>query len=265
MSDEHDFLKGLDPAMSLRPGVNLKLEGSNPDDTRYQALRELLKAEDTTSTQVKALAEKVSNAIDDGALITEILENSEAVKTQFPDTGLGQRMQQIARVIAARSVLGLDRRQIFAVRHGGFDTHENQLKGHNNRLKELSDAMAAFYNATVELNLANQVTTFTVSDFGRNIRANENEGTDHGWGGHSFVMGGAVKGGNFYGKYPSIEVGGPDDIDRNSKDRGTLLPRISVDQYGSTIAAWYGLDDNARRAIFPHLGRFDDHDLGFMT
>jgi uncharacterized protein (DUF1501 family) len=195
-----------------------------------------------------------------------VLGNSNAVTTVFPNTGIGNQLRQVARIIAARDTLGLGNRQIFYVQMGGFDTHSNQLTSHANLMKNLSEAMKAFYDATIELAVEPQVTTFTLSEFGRTIRNNQGDtntpgslpGTDHGWGSHHFVMGGAVRGGRIYGRFPSLAIGGPNEV------FGGLLPELSVDQYGATLAKWFTLDDTAINDVFINLNRFDNKNLGFI-
>ncbi len=112
--------------------------------------------------------------------------------------------------------------------------------------------------------MSQQVTTFTLSDFARTFVPNGNTGTDHAWGGHHFVMGGSVKGGDFYGRYPVLAPNGPDDTDSGSGARGRWIPTTSVDQYAATLASWYGLGAADMAAVFPNLGRFETTNLGFV-
>ena len=153
--------------------------------------------------------------------------------------------------------LGL-KRQIFFVGVGGFDLHGGQVTGHGPLLAELSGAMKSFYDATVELGVANQVTTFTASDFGRTYIPNAG-GTDHGWGNHQFIMGGAVQGGDIYGQMMSLAVNGPDDT-----DRGRWIPSTSVDEYSATLATWFGVSASNLPVVLPNIGRFAKPNLGFM-
>jgi uncharacterized protein (DUF1501 family) len=127
-------------------------------------------------------------------------------------------------------------------------------------LRQVGDAMAAFYNATVELGVAGNVTTFTESDFGRTLQPS-GSGTDHGWGNHQLVMGGAVRGGNVYGNFPFPALGGPDDAGA----RGALIPSTSLDQFGATLARWFGVGAAQMATVFPNLGAFATADLGFLT
>jgi uncharacterized protein (DUF1501 family) len=189
-----------------------------------------------------------------------------------PDTGLvevnpmAQQLQAVARMIAARGTLGMTR-QVFFVSGDDFDTHDGQPQRHAVNMARLSHALAYFDTALQRMGVANQVTTFTASDFGRGFISN-GAGTDHGWGGHHFVMGGAVRGGDIYGTFPVY--GTPDRTGNfNSPDQvtnGAMLPAISVDQYAATMGRWFGVSDANLAAILPNLGNFDvaSRQLGFM-
>lgn len=181
-----------------------------------------------------------------------------AVNTVFDSTNsLALQMKMVARTIAARSSLG-PRRQVFMVSLGGFDTHASLLDTHPVLMGKLADAMKSFYDATVELGVADKVTAFTASDFGRTLTSNGN-GSDHGWGGHHFVLGGAVAGGRFYGTAPAVASGGPDDV-----GQGRLLPTTAVDQYAATLASWFGVSDTDLPLVLPSIGNFSTRKLGFV-
>lgn len=171
---------------------------------------------------------------------------------------LGDRLKMIAKLVAGRVPLG-NLRQVFFASTGGYDTHQTQLASHEDLMSELSSAMGAFQNALDALGMADNVLTFTSSDFTRTFTPNGNNeasaGSDHGWGGHTMVMGGPVNGGKIYGTFPQLKVGAGDDTDRN---RGRWIPSTAVDQYFAVIAKWFGVDANSMEAIFPNLGRFDD-------
>ncbi len=183
----------------------------------------------------------------------------------IPDTPLGFQLEQVARVIALRDVLGV-KRQIFFCTLGAFDTHSNQRTagGQDGLLLQFGQAMRGFWDTLGDLGVQNNVTAFTLSDFGRTFQASGSGtavGTDHGWGNHHLVMGGAVRGGNFYGAYPRLELNGPDDADF----RGRWIPTTSVEQYAATLASWYGLSPSDFPAVFPLLDRFPTPDVGFMS
>jgi uncharacterized protein (DUF1501 family) len=198
-----------------------------------------------------------STAITDGNLLSNLLNTATALNTVFPPTPTASQLAMVAKLISLAPVLGLNR-QIFFVQLPGFDLHAGQVAGHGPLLAEVSAALGAFYSATVELGVANQVTTFTASDFGRTYVPNSG-GTDHGWGSHHMIMGGAVKGGDIYGAMPSLAIGGPDDT-----GQGRWLPSTSVDEYSATLATWFGVSATNLATVLPNIGRFSSPDLGFM-
>jgi uncharacterized protein (DUF1501 family) len=176
----------------------------------------------------------------------------------FPDTGLGRQLQMAARLIGARDALGL-RRQCFFCSLGGFDTHgDDQLQRQSEAFGEIATAVAAFHAATVELGVARQATLFTASDFGRTLASN-GKGTDHGWGAHQWVVGGAVRGGRVLGRFQDLAIGGADDA-----GQGVWIPSTSVDQIGGELARWFGADTALVDEVFPHLAHFDRQALGLM-
>ena len=150
------------------------------------------------------------------------------------------------------------RRQIFFCDMQGFDTHGEQPTTHALLLRDLSQAMKAFYDATVELGVADNVTTFTQSDFGRTYK-NNGKGSDHGWGNHQFVMGGAVKGGAIYGSIPVHQINGPNDT-----TDGRWIPTIASDEYASTLALWFGVSASELPSVLPNINRFNRINLGFL-
>ena len=197
------------------------------------------------------------DAIEDGDLLRTVLPNAPRLATVFPGSPTASRLAMVAKLISVSQLLGL-KRQIFFVSVGGFDLHGGQVTGHGPLLAELSGAMKSFYDATVELGVANQVTTFTASDFGRTYIPNAG-GTDHGWGNHQFIMGGAVQGGDIYGQMMSLAVNGPDDT-----DRGRWIPSTSVDEYSATLATWFGVSASNLPVVLPNIGRFAKPSLGFL-
>jgi len=187
-----------------------------------------------------------------------VYENAPALNTMFADDKLGKQLRTVAETISIQSQLNVSR-QVFFVRIGGFDTHEGQHHDLPAKQAEIANGLASFYAAMEELGMHDQVTLFTASDFGRTVIDNGN-GTDHGWGGHQFVMGGAVNGNKIYGLMPEMDLG----LDYYTADRGRLIPTVSVDQYAATLGAWFGLSGSELRTIFPNLSNFDAQNLGFV-
>ena len=187
-----------------------------------------------------------SSALDDNMLVSQIFAESPDPTTSFPGTNLAGQLRIVAKMIAAREALGLSR-QIFFVADNGYDTHSNQARALPESQRGISQAMAAFYEETVALGVSESVTTFTASDFGRTLVPN-NSGTDHGWGSHHMVMGGAVNGGEIYGNIPPAVEGHSQD-----SGRGRLIPEVSIDQYASTMGRWFGLSASEVLQVFPNL------------
>lgn len=250
------------PATVIPGQTATGLEGTNPENAaavaRDKAFQEILKL-DGGMALVQAASNSVRDGITTAQLISSVTQQN-PLATQFPQTGLGSQLAQVARLIQVRDQLRL-KRQIFFCGIGGFDTHSNQLGDHQNLLTQVGQAMAAFQNAMVELGTAGQVTLFTESEFSRTFQPNTGVGTDHAWAGHQFVMGGAVNGGNLYGQFPVLRLQGPDD----SGNRGNWIPQMSLDQYGATLASWFGVPDIDLPAIFTNLNNFAVKKVGFMV
>lgn len=202
-------------------------------------------------------ARVAKRSIDANDVLTAALANT-SLTTTFP-TGndLASQLKLVARMIAARDTLGA-KRQVFMVSLGGFDTHSALTATHPGLMTKLGDALAAFQQATAELGVSNAVTTFTGSDFGRTLLSN-NEGSDHGWGGVQFVLGGAVQGKTFIGTAPELGNNGADDV-----GQGRLLPTTSVDQMGATLANWFGVSATDQLSVLPNLGNYSVKNLGFL-
>ncbi len=173
-------------------------------------------------------------------------------------SGVAAQLRVVSRMISSRTALGA-KRQIFFVGLGGFDTHDNQLAVQPGLHAQVAGALAYFYDNMVTLGLSNNVTAFTASDFGRTLTSN-GDGSDHGWGSHHFVVGGAVKGRNYYGTFPIMGLNNNDEV-----GSGRLLPTTSVDQYAATMARWFGVSDSNLSLVLPNIGNFSTSNLGFMV
>jgi uncharacterized protein (DUF1501 family) len=210
----------------------------------------LVQADNTITTNAYSYAKTLSAAV----------QSVSPLKTVFPaNNGLAAQLQQIAQIIQVRAALGVSR-QIFFCGIGNFDTHSNQLALQNALLASISPALSAFYAATVEMGVENSVTSFTMSDFSRTFQPNSNTGSDHAWGSHHIVMGGAVKGGQMYGTFPTLALNGPDDSGTN----GRWVPSTSSVQYAATLASWFGVSAAQMPAVFPNIGSFSTANLGFV-
>ncbi len=235
-------------------GVTRSLFGSS---TAQAALRTLVTAPSAHLLQ-DDYARITRRSIDAEGQVSAALARVPTLATPFNSANpLAMQLQMVARMIAARADFGT-RRQVFMVSLGGFDLHDLLPDRHPGLLTNVADALASFYQATVELGVASQVTAFTASDFGRTYASN-GDGSDHGWGSHHFVVGGAVKGQRFFGTAPQVALGGPEDT-----GQGRLLPSIAVDQYGATLARWLGVSDSDLPAVVPNIGNFSARDLGYF-
>jgi uncharacterized protein (DUF1501 family) len=177
----------------------------------------------------------------------------------FPNTGLGQQLAQVAKVIQVRGALGMDR-QIFFASIGGFDTHTDLIQDQDPLMAQLDGAIGAFQSALMELGVEQNVITFTESEFGRTANGNGTSGSDHAWGSHHFAIGAPVKGGDAYGTFPNMTLNGPDDV----SNRGIWLPSTSLDQYAATMASWFGVPDASLTQVFPNLGNFTNKKMAFV-
>jgi uncharacterized protein (DUF1501 family) len=247
----------------------VSLSGTGVDTTslaRIGGVQQLLTTSGTNQV-VSAAAGVLQGSLNTASVANPVLTAalSPTITTAFTvggallNTGIANQLKQVARLIEARATLGLTR-QFFFVSIGGFDHHSDLIAGQSNLFNQLSPALSAFYNYTVAAGVDSSVTTFTMSDFSRTFIGNGTFGTDHAWGSHHMVIGGAVKGGTFYGTFPDLTVKGPDDSGSN----GAWLPTTSVDQVGATLASWFGLAGVDLPYVFPNLSRFATSNLGFV-
>jgi uncharacterized protein (DUF1501 family) len=235
-------------------GIISSLYGSA---TAQAALRTLVSAP-SSHLLADEYARITRRSIDAEVQVKAALATLPSMATLFDATNsLALQLKTVARMIAARASLG-PKRQVFMVSLGGFDLHSGLVDTHPLLMAKVAGALKSFYNATVELGVADKVTAFTASDFGRTLASNGN-GSDHGWGSHHFVLGGAVAGGRTYGLAPAVAAGGPDDV-----GQGRLLPTTSVDQYGATLASWFGVSDSNMPLVLPNIGNFTTRKLGFV-
>ncbi|HEV8607946.1 MAG TPA: DUF1501 domain-containing protein [Tepidisphaeraceae bacterium] len=233
---------------------NLNIAASN----QVQAFKDLINLQHA-NLQEKSAAGMTKLALDNYTAVTAALPPASSILTVFPTTSLGNQLKMVARLVKAAPALN-HKRQIFFVAIGGFDLHDTQLTPHNNLLGDLSKCMKAFNDEMTAQGSASNVTSFTVSDFGRTFAMNGGNGSDHGWGNHQLVMGGAVNGSRVYGKFPILTVGGQDDT-----GLGRWIPTTSVDEYAATIAKWFGVSATDLNTVFPNLGHFANPDLGFLS
>lgn len=247
--------------VTLTPGQSLQIQGfssTTVSQSRWNALNYLLSLPSGLSL-AQAADNTLAHSISDASALSGALAAAPALKTVFPNTSLGGQLKQVAQVIQVQAKLGM-RRQIFFASLGGFDTHTNEINSHNALYPQVNDALVAFYAATQELGMADNVTTFTESEFNRTFQPTSGGGSDHAWGSHHLVIGGAVNGGQIYGQFPTFALGGPSDTD----SRGRWIPTTSIDQYGSTLAAWFGVPAAELASIFPNLVNFSTSNLGFV-
>jgi uncharacterized protein (DUF1501 family) len=220
------------------------------------------------------LIDVAAGVTDQSLQIAMDLRNDPTLQTVFPNTTLGNQLDQVARVMKVNQTTLQLTRQIFFCQVGGFDTHQNEIPNQGSLLTQVSKALKAFYDATVELGISNQVSTFTMSDFSRTLQPSgsgqNTVGTDHAWGSHHLVIGDSVLGADFYGvagsngtPYPTLKLAGPDDTDT----RGRWIPTTAVEQYAATLASWYGVAESDIPTVFPLIGNFSPNTapyLGFM-
>jgi len=229
-----------------------------------------LRTQDLDANYIKA----ASNITDQAMIANQALgSNPQEVTVAFPISGVGYQLKQVARIIKKRGDLIVNR-QIFYVQIGSFDSHNNQIAGQGGLLAQFSQAVRSFHDEMVTQGISDKVTLFTMSDFSRTFNpagVGATVGSDHAWGNHLFVIGGAVNGGDFYGTntsngtpYPNLTMNGPDDADNGTGARGRWIPTTSVEQYAATLARWYGLPEADLASVFPNIANFANTNLGFM-
>jgi uncharacterized protein (DUF1501 family) len=211
-----------------------------------------------SSIYERGFAEIQRRAIEAAEVVSDAIATAPVLSTVFPITPLGRQLETVARLIGNKDVLEMQR-QIFFVGIGGFDSHDDQNQNQPGLLGGVSESMSAFHAAIEELNIADSVTAFTQSDFGRTLTSN-GDGTDHAWGGNQLVVGGAVNGQDIYGTYPVLQIGGNDDV-----GGGRMIPTTSADQFAATLARWFGIPDVDLDIVAPNIDNFVQRDLGFMV
>jgi len=241
-------------------GVNsFSVTSGGPTDPRTKIFNRMLGLSLTNGRLLeREFAKTVKGANDLSLNLIAALDNSTIGNGTWPSGNLSEQLQMVAKVISVRQALAV-KRQVFYVVQGGYDTHDDQIKNHGNLISELSQSMLAFHNAMDEFGVGTGVTSFTLSDFGRTLTSN-GDGTDHAWGNIQMVAGGGVIGGEVYGEFPDLKIDGPDD-----SGYGRLIPTTSIEQYGATLARWFGVNETQLATIFPHLSRFGSANLNFMA
>ena len=234
------------------------LDPQQPFNADRIAVYEQLLA-DSSHILERGYAQKLSRAMTRNLFVRDALESAISSNTAYPEQNfLANQLEMVARLISVEQALG-QCRQVYFVGLGGWDTHDQQAAVHPQQLSLLSEALAAFQQNLTQLNMQQAVTTFTVSDFGRTLTSN-GDGTDHGWGGHQLVMGGAVNGGRIVGNLPGLELDSDDDL-----DDGRIIPTISVDQYVADLSTWFGLTTSELDEVLPNINRFDRASLGIFS
>ncbi len=248
-------------AYVMGPAGPLLFEGipADPEDPFYEqrlAFLRILNA-DYPSIYERGFADVQKRAIAAADKLSAAIASADPFTTVFPQGQLGQQLETVAKLIAVRGELKMQR-QIFFVAAGGFDTHDKQNEDQPLLIGGVSDGLKAFYDAMFELGIAESVTTFTQSDFGRTLTSN-GDGTDHAWGGNQVVIGDAVRGRHVYGSYPLLQIDGPEDV-----GGGRMIPSTSADQFAATLASWFGIAAADLDIVAPNIDNFAVRDLGFM-
>ncbi len=257
------FLSGenvLQYQMSTSGAINIRgISGSLFGSSSASSLYQQLITRNSSHLFEDELGNVISRSIDSNALLSSSLPPASQFITPVPSGNrLASQLNIVARMIFARGSLGTSR-QVFFVSQGGFDNHDFLLDRHGGLMQTLDEAIGAFYGWLGEMSMENNVTLFTASDFGRTLTSN-GDGSDHGWGAHHFVVGGAVQGGDIYGTFPQVAFGTPEDV-----RQGNLLPSTSVDQYAATFARWLGVTDTNVPDVIPNIVNFSPRYLDFLV
>jgi uncharacterized protein (DUF1501 family) len=250
-------------ALTLPISGSFGLRGADDSpaaQVRSSALGRLLEL-DQQAELVAAAQQVMGAALAQRAVLDPILTGPSAAATFFKtlNSNIARQLHTVAKLVEHRARVGA-RRQVFFISLGGFDTHVNQMPAHSLLLSQLGPALKAFHSSLAALGAAEQVTTFTLSDFNRTLRPNTSGGTDHAWGAHHLVMGAAVQGRRYYGAFPRLELGGPDD----ASGEGRWIPSTAVDQYAATLASWFGVGPLQLTQVLPNLSAFAPATLDFM-
>ncbi len=266
------FCTGQQTFAASVPPTGIALLQGSVTPARAAAIQQLMQF-DNGLKLVTAANSNFGRGVSYSTALANALQSA-VVNTVFPNTQIGQQLKTVAQIMSVRSALGVGR-QVFYCELDGFDTHGAQSDvahggdlsiGQDPLLQQLSQAVGAFYTATQEVGTDANTITFTASEFGRTLQPNGSVGTDHAWGSHHFVIGtgaakgGSLQGGQFWGTFPSLVLGGPDD----ANTRGTIVPTISVDQYAATMAQWFGVSAANLPSIFPNVVNFPTSNIGFL-
>jgi len=246
-------------------GLNQYTSTGTPIKQQYAAVRDVV-GHSYGHVFEQEYVNVMGRAIGNDTLLKSVLATIPAYTEKFAASTnangqlsqLAGQLRMILRLVAAQKALGM-RRQIYFAAIGGFDTHSDQIAEQASLLSMLDNGLADFNQGITDLGMANNVTTFTASDFSRTYGGN-GEGSDHAWGNHHFVMGGAVRGGQIYGDMPTLQISGPSD----TGSRGSWIPGVSTDEYSATLAKWFGISPANMAMVLPNIGRFARPDLGFM-
>ena len=254
--------------VSLQPGNALEQNGLNLYPPAAAQARAAAQLQMASATNGNVLVDAANKVMADALALQPLLESAATsvnFAKAFPSTSLGKQLEEIARMISLQAQLDVGR-QVFFCSLGGFDTHSGQPYQQWDLLQQVSQALDAFYAATVQLGVSQQVTAFTLSDFGRTLQPS-GTGTDHGWGNHHLIVGDAVQGGHVYGQFPLMTNYASFNASRDdyADNRGVMLPGVSLSQYGATLAKWFGAANSDLDGLFPTLPNFSTRDVGFMA